>query len=123
MLSIDDPKLWVKATNPYTVHCDGSLKFMILPITAKMNAIVRTKEEHFSTTVESAYDKSHFVCAINAMQYSLSAIGYADVSVGNDAVPAHHTEADGYVYQNGKVSAQSLRAVSQQERFLMSKKL
>ena len=107
MLSIDDPQLWLKATNPKTIHIDGSLKFMVLPITAKMNAIVRTKEELFEDTVKSAYAKSSFVCAINAMQYGLSYAGKADALVGSDPVLAEHTTADGYVVQSGVITGRS----------------
>ncbi|OMH39040.1 phosphodiester glycosidase family protein [Motiliproteus sp. MSK22-1] len=102
MLSIDDPKLFIKATDPKIVHSSASLKFMVLPIAAKMNAVVRTKEELFEDTIRASYRKNSFLCAVNAMQYALSPLGKADAAIGHDPISPEHTSPDGYIFQAGR---------------------
>lgn len=101
MPSLDDQHFWMKAKDPKTVHTEGSLRFMVLPASARMSVIHRTKEELFETTVKNAMANSRFTCAINGLQYSVSQLGLADALMGGDPVAANHTSADGLIFQRG----------------------
>jgi hypothetical protein len=95
--------MWRAATNPSQLHRDGDLRFMVLPITARMDIVYRTKEELFRTTMRAAYQKMPFVCAINGLQYSLTWSGKQDALVGDDPVPAFETTPDGMLISQGKL--------------------
>ena len=101
MATLDSPNFWVTATQPAIVYTDGSLKFMVLPVSARMNTILRTEEELFETTVRNASVSTPFLCATNGVQYSVSNLGLADALMGSDPVAATHTTADGLIIQRG----------------------
>src|SRR6266478_5282322 len=93
---LKDRNFWTLSSDPTRVYRDGSLIFMVLPLSARMEIILRTDEEPFSDTVRKAYRKGQFTCAINGIQYSVDPIGLVD---------AKHTTPDGLVVRQGKVVA------------------
>src|SRR6266478_9968662 len=102
---LKDRNFWTLSSDPTRVYRDGSLIFMVLPLSARMEIILRTDEEPFSDTVRKAYRKGQFTCAINGIQYSVDPIGLADAAIGTDPVDAKHTTPDGLVVRQGKVVA------------------
>jgi hypothetical protein len=105
MASLSDPSLWKTATNPSQVHRDGDLRFMVFPISARMDVIFRTEEELFRTTMRNAFQKMPFLCAINGMMYKLTLTGKQDAVIGSDPVPATETLPDGMIIKQGKLLA------------------
>lgn len=99
MPSLSDPSVW--QSSPCTVHQDGSLHFLVIPSSARMEVIVRDQSELFETTVERAYNNNPFVCAINGPQYSVSIRGLLDAAYRSDPVAANRTTADGLIIREG----------------------
>jgi hypothetical protein len=75
---------------------------MVLSITARMQIIYRTEKELFTDTVTKAFKKMPFACAINCIQYSVTATGVASVFFGQPIAPGE-TTPDGQLVVQGKV--------------------
>src|SRR5437868_3152849 len=93
---------WTMSTDPRKVYRDGDMVMMVLPIAARMLVIYRTAKELFTTTVANSFKKRPFVCAINAIQYSLDYSGKASALMG-DPDDASDTTPDGILVNQGVV--------------------
>jgi hypothetical protein len=94
---------WTITSDPNKIYRDGDFLLMVLPLSCRMEIILRTDEEPFSDTVQTAYRKNQFTCAINGIQYSVDPIGLADAAIGTDPVAANHTTPDGLLVRQGKI--------------------
>ena len=90
------------STDPKKVYRDGDMVLMVLPITARMLVIYRTATELFTTTVANSFKRLPFICAINAIQYSVTAGGKASALFGNPD-DASATTPDGMLVNQGKI--------------------
>jgi len=96
------PNFWVAANDPRRVYRADSVLFMVLPISARMQVILRTEKEFFTATVMKAFQAMPFTCAINAIQYSVTASGVAGALFGQ-AVDPSDTTPDGLLVSQGRV--------------------
>jgi len=90
---------------PGSVALNGALYYVIMPITARLDIISRTAAENFTETVRKANARMPFTCAINGVQYSVSAMGVTSLALGSDALEPEETVPDGQVVRQGTVVA------------------
>jgi hypothetical protein len=110
LLAINGKGFWTtvqnrKNTKNYLHGKDGTLQYMVFDDTVKMEPFVRTKEIMFEATAIGATKANDYLATINAQVYGMTAAGFVDYGIGDDAVDPSTIIPEGVTVFGKKVIA------------------
>jgi len=110
LLKMNGESFWAsvhsqKNAKNYLYGKDATLHYVVFDDSVKMEPFVRTQEIMFENKAILATEVNNYLATINAQVYDMTAAGYLDIGIGDDAVDPSTIIPEGVVVFGKKVIA------------------